>query len=90
MNTDIVGYSGTIILSFTLVPQVYKTFSDKKAEGLSYIYLSLQTIANLIFIYYGYLIKSLPIIICNSFVLICSSSLLFSKHKYKDYEPIGL
>ena len=83
---DILGYTGTIVLGFTLIPQVYKTYTEKKAENLSGIYLVLQIIANLLFIAYAYFINSLPVLICNSLVFCFALSLLFAKYKFRD-EP---
>ena len=83
---DIIGYIGTVILGITLIPQVYKTYNEKRADNLSGIYLYLQIIANLLFISYAYFIKSLPVIICNGIVLCFASSLLFAKYKFRNQE----
>jgi len=88
MTGDIFGYIGTCILGVTMLPQVYKTFSEKKANDLSLSYLGLQFSANILFIIYGYFLESLPVIISNSIVLLCSSSLIYAKYMYKDYEPL--
>lgn len=86
MNVDVLGYFGTFILGITLLPQVVKTYSVKKADELSVSYLCLQAFANILFIFYGYFIKSLPVLICNSIVLVFTSSLLFAKYKFRtDY-----
>ena len=81
---DIIGYIGTFILGITLIPQVYKTYNEKRADNLSGVYLYLQIIANLLFIAYAYFIKSLPVIICNGVVFFFASSLLFAKYKFRD------
>ena len=91
MNVDILGYIGTFILGVTLLPQVFKTFSEKKANDLSFSYLFLQLNANIIFITYGFFLKSLPIMISNGIVLMCSSSLIYAKFSYREddvYSPI--
>ena len=64
-NNDIIGYVGTGILAVTLVPQVYKTFRNRKATDLSWVYLFLQISSNILFIIYGLGLQSLPIIISN-------------------------
>ena len=89
-SIDLLGYMGTFILGITLIPQVYKTYKERRAENLSGIYLSLQILANEIFIVYAYFIHSLPIIICNGLVLCFASSLLFAKWKFKnlEYQPL--
>jgi MtN3 and saliva related transmembrane protein len=82
MWVDILGFVGTGLLGVTLVPQVIKTYQLKSASELSYVYLTLQTVSNIIFIVYGYFINRLPILLCNGFVLLCSVSLLVAKMKY--------
>lgn len=76
---NIVGYVGTGLLGVTMVPQVYKTFKDKKANDLSWIYLCLQISSNILFIIYGFGLCSLPIIISNCMVATCSLSLVYAK-----------
>ena len=87
---NIIGFTGTALLGVTMLPQVYKTFSEKKANDLSLCYLLLQFSANVLFIIYGYLIQSLPVIISNCIVFLCSSSLMYAKYRYKDYSPFGM
>lgn len=84
MNPDIVGYIGTGILGITLMPQVYHTYKTKKVGDLSLPYIVLQLSSNAIYIYYGYLIHALPIIVCNGLVGCLSSCLLFAKIKYRE------
>ena len=78
-NNDITGYIGTALLAVTLLPQVYKTFKNRKADDLSWIYLFLQISSNVLFIIYGFGLHSLPIIISNCMVGICSLSLVYAK-----------
>ncbi len=85
---DTVGFVGTAILGVTMLPQVYKTFREKKANDLSLSYLVLQLIANVLFLVYGYFIESLPVVISNGIVFLCSSSLIYAKYAYVHvYEP---
>ena len=78
-NNDIIGYVGTGLLAVAMLPQVYKTFNDKKANDLSWGYLILQISSNILFIIYGLGLKSLPIIISNCMVAACSTSLICAK-----------
>ena len=86
---DTIGYVGTGILGVTMLPQVYKTFTEKKANDISLMYLLLQFSANVLFIIYGYFIQSYPVIISNGIVLLCSLSLMCAKYRYKDYIPLS-
>lgn len=80
MDNDIIGYVGTGVLAITLAPQVYKTFMSRKANDLSWISLFLQIIANILFIFYGIGIGSIPVVISNSMVLLMSISLMCAKY----------
>ena len=87
---DTLGFVGTAILGVTMLPQVFKTFKEKKANDLSLSYLILQWIANVLFLFYGYFIESLPVMISNGIVFLCSSSLIYAKYAYVHvYESIG-
>ena len=81
---DTLGFIGTFILGITLFPQVYKTFTEKQAKNLSLVYLILQFSANIIFIIYGYLINSWPVLVSNSIVSLCSILLIYAKLKFKE------
>tara|TARA_B110000858_G_scaffold151570_1_gene172614 strand:- start:191 stop:484 length:294 start_codon:yes stop_codon:yes gene_type:complete len=78
-NNDIIGYTGTGLLAITMVPQVYRTFKNKRANDLAWGYLILQISSNILFIIYGLGLKSLPIIISNCMVAACSTSLICAK-----------
>jgi len=84
-----IGFVATGLIGFSMVPQVYQTFRAKRADGLSMGYLVLQVISNILFIIYGYFINSLPILICNGMILLCSTLLVWAKCCYKpDYVNI--
>lgn len=86
---DIAGYVGTFLVGCNIVPQVYKTYEDQDAEGLSMQSLLLESGANAAFITYGALINSMPLMIGNSFILTMTCALMFAKHKYKNtYKPL--
>ena len=83
MIIDVFGYIGAVLLTLLFLPQVYTTYKTKDAEGLSYIFLGLEFLASLNFIIYGFLIRSIPVIIANSSAFICSILLLIAKLKFK-------
>ncbi len=83
MIAEITGYSAAAFLSILFIPQVYKTFKTKDVNGLSYMFLFLQIITSALFITYGFLIDSIPVIIANTSTLLCNILLIFAKVKYK-------
>ena len=86
-NNDIIGYVGTGLLAVAMLPQVYKTFNDKKANDLSWGYLILQISSNILFIIYGIGIQSIPIIIGNCMVSTCTMSLVYAKSCFTQKLP---
>lgn len=86
---DIIGFIGTAILAVTLFPQVYKSFKHKQVGDLSFVSIVLQITANILFVIYGYMINSLPVLISNCMVLGCSMLLVYAKCCFKgDYTVV--
>ena len=83
-QVELVGFIGTVVLSLTLIPQVVHSIKKSDASGVSYGFLGLQIISNIIFIVYGVLLKSdgYPIIASNCCVLLNSMIILCIKLKY--------
>ena len=68
-TTDIIGFSASISLTITLLPQLYKTFIHKKLDDISYGFIILNFLTCFLFLSYGILLKALPLILANSLVL---------------------
>ena len=66
--TEIVGYTGSFFLVTTTIPQIVHTFKSKKADDISYLFLSLQLLTCLLFLAYGIMLKQNPLIIANGLV----------------------
>ena len=89
MKGDIVGYTGTGLLAITLLPQVLKTFKNKRAGDISWTYLVLQIMSNICFILYGILIRSIPIMASTCIVCVSSLMLVYAKMRFRhDYAEI--
>lgn len=84
MLTDIIGYMAAGFLSILFIPQVYKTFKTKETKAISYLFLILEFFTSGLFIIYGYLINSIPVILANVSALICNLLLIFAKLKFKN------
>ena len=84
---DIIGYVGTGLLGCTLIPQVFKTFKDNRANDISWLYLILQITSNGLFTVYGFGINSMPIVISNCMVAVCSLLLIYAKSRFTTEDP---
>ena len=82
MLSDIIGYIAAGFLSILFIPQVHQTFKTKETKAISYLFLILQAFTSSLFITYGYLIDSIPIILANISTLVCNFLLLFAKFKF--------
>lgn len=80
---EIVGYSATIVGTSIMLPQVYKTFKTKTSKDISWGMLVLYFLNCLLWLVYGFLIFSNPLILTNGIALIISSVQILFKVKYK-------
>jgi len=82
MLSDIIGYIAAGFLSILFIPQVHQTFKTKETKAISYLFLILQAFTSILFIYYAYLIDSIPVILANISALVCIFLLIFAKFKF--------
>ncbi len=87
MNPEYIQYVGIgagILTSVSMLPQLIKTFKEKKAEAISLvmIFALIGGIAG--WIWYGFLKSDLPIIFTNCFSLLLNLILLFFRFKYAE------
>ena len=78
---EIVGLSAAFLTTSAFIPQVYKIYEEKNADGISLtMYIILFTGVILWFIY-GILIGSLSIIIANGVTALLQLSIIIFKLK---------
>jgi len=80
---DILGYVAAFITTSSFVPQVIKTVKTKDTSGISILMYSLFFIGIILWLVYGILINSKPIIFANGLTAIFSAIILY----YKITEP---
>lgn len=66
---DIIGYVGSFTLSLTYIPQIISIYRTKSAKDLSYIMICMLIVGYIIFLTYGVLIMSIPLIVSISISL---------------------
>lgn len=79
-----IGIGAGILTSVSMLPQLIKTYKEKKAEDISLvmIFVLISGIAG--WIWYGFLKSDLPIIFTNCFSLLLNLILLFFRFKYAE------
>ena len=80
---DIIGFIGGALTTLALVPQVAKAWKTKHTQDVSLWWIVILSTGIFLWLVYGILIKSTPIIAANGATLILSLAVLILKVKYK-------
>ena len=80
--STIVGCIAGLMTTAANLPQVWKTYRSKSAEGLSFRMLLALAIGLGLWITYGIMIKSLPLIATNVIVFLLILSLIAMKLRF--------
>ncbi len=82
--TESIGLIAGSLTTISFLPQVIKTWKSRSAKDLSLVMFSLFCTGIFLWLIYGLLIHSWPVILSNAFTLVLSSTILFFKLKFKD------
>ncbi|MFH1012897.1 MAG: SemiSWEET family transporter [Thermoplasmatota archaeon] len=80
--TDVIGYIAATIGTSLMLPQIYKTMKTKRVDDISYGMLILYFTNCSIWLLYGLLLISWPLILCNFIALIISIIQIGLKQRY--------
>lgn len=83
MMFDIIGYVAGILMSSTMLPQIIKSLKTKSVKDISLWMLIILIIGSFLWMIYGILINSLPIIIMDIVAVFINSAQLLIKIKYE-------
>ena len=81
--TQIIGLSAGILTASSLIPQVIKTFKEKKAEEVSLVMLFVLQAGLVLWIIYGFKKDDLPIIVTNCFSLFVNIVMVVLRIRYR-------
>ena len=79
MNPDSLGYLAACLTTFSFVPQVWHTLRTRDVSGISLHMYGAFTIGIALWLAYGFLIGSWPVIVANTITLLLASSILALK-----------
>lgn len=79
----ILGLIAATLTTAAFLPQVLKTWQSKSAKDISLGMLISFSIGVFLWLVYGILIQSLPVILANAITLVLSSANLALKLKYE-------
>ncbi len=86
MNFDVpqaVGILAGICTAVSLIPQIVKIVKEKKAEDISFLYLSILLLGLSLWIVYGILREDIPVIATNAVSVVINLVTVFVGIKYK-------
>ncbi|MGI9392188.1 MAG: SemiSWEET family sugar transporter [Parvibaculales bacterium] len=77
----LIGYFAGICTTFCLLPQVIKSWRNKKVDDLSLLYIFMLTLGVFAWSVYGLLTGDMPLFLSNSILVLLTGSLLWLKLK---------
>ena len=83
----IFGYIGATLLLSSFLFQIWTLYLTKTGDSLSYMFLLLQLVVNIMFLIYDIMISSLPLIISNGGAVLLISIIIAQKYLYSKQKP---
>ncbi len=80
---EVVGILAAIGTTSSFIPQAYKVFKTKKTEDLSLGMFLLFCGGTVLWIIYGAMIKSFPVLLANSVTFVLAFYILMMKIKHR-------
>ena len=78
----IAGFISSFLFSIMLLPEVYNIYTNKSSH-ISIVFISIFLIASMLMLYYGYKMKSIPIMISNFSNSVANFMIIFLYIYYK-------
>jgi MtN3 and saliva related transmembrane protein len=79
---DGVGYAAAMLTTLAFVPQAVKTIRSKDTHGISLVMYVMFTIGVGLWLAYGFVLMSWPMILCNAVTLALAATILVLKLRY--------
>jgi MtN3 and saliva related transmembrane protein len=79
IDTNLLGFCAATLTTIAFIPQVLLVWRQRSAAGVSAGMYTLFTVGVALWLYYGIIIGSLPVIIANGVTLVLASSVLAMK-----------
>ena len=80
---DWVGSLAALLTTASFVPQAWQTFRTRDVSGISLSMYSLFTIGVALWLVYGLLVQSWPIVIANAITTSLALVILYMKFRYR-------
>lgn len=83
IRVDIVGYAAACFTTFSLLPQIIRIWRLKEAKDVSLFMPLMVAVGSLLWIAYGFLITSPPVIAANAVALVIAMVTTLFAIKYR-------
>lgn len=83
-TTEILGLIAGSLTTIAFVPQVVKIWRSKHAHDISLAMFSLFSVGVALWIVYGLIIDSLPVILSNAVTLVLALAILAMKLRFRE------
>lgn len=80
--TDAIGYAAAVLTTCSFVPQAWLTFRTRDVSGISTGMYSVFTVGIALWLAYGLLLQSWPLVVSNAITLALAASILAMKLCY--------
>ncbi len=80
---DLVGYAAATLTTLAFIPQTLQSWRTRDLSGVSLGMYSLFTLGVALWLLYGVVLESWPIIIANTITLALAGTVLFLKLRHK-------
>ena len=88
--TDAIGFLAGALTTFAFVPQALKIYTSKSGKDVSARMLLIFSAGVILWLIYGIMIESLPMILANIVTLILSGAIIALKARYGHPNPRDL
>jgi len=79
---EIIGFTAGIFTTLALVPQAIKSWKSKHTKDVSLMWITILTVGIFLWLVYGLLINSMPLVIANAVSFIFALTILILKLRF--------
>jgi len=83
MNVKYIGISAALINASCFIPVLYKVIIEKSTHSISYYYVVLGFISQILWFLYSYVNKLLPLLLMSTYLIFFYSIIAFYKWHYE-------
>jgi MtN3 and saliva related transmembrane protein len=81
--SELIGYAAAFCGTVSLIPQLIKIWKERSAKAISITMYLIYSVAVVLWLIYGIMINSIPLIIAEIITLVLSVAILIMKYLWK-------